>query len=162
MVNKSWTGFKQVMNKSWFAFCLETTILGGWVGGWVVENFADIKAISAQLSWSWGWGWAWQYPWLLIICISSRAFALHQFALFLSYSFLVSIVNNEGGNYRSFWAWVFLGRSLSVPQACSRCSQVFSTLNWRFSRPCLKMLSFMYKWACKMLDTFLPSHQTLS
>ena len=23
---------------------------------WVVMNFADIKAISAQLSWGWGWG----------------------------------------------------------------------------------------------------------
>ena len=34
------------MNKPWFTFCLETTIL---VGG-VVGNFADIKAISAQLS----------------------------------------------------------------------------------------------------------------
>ena len=37
-----------------------STILGGLVGGlvgwWVVENFADIKAISAQRSWSWGWG----------------------------------------------------------------------------------------------------------
>ena len=26
------------------------------------------------------------------------------------------------------WAWVFLGRSLSVPRARSRCSRVFSTL----------------------------------
>ena len=31
----------------------------GWMGGWVVEDYTDNKAISAQLSWSWGWGWAW-------------------------------------------------------------------------------------------------------
>ena len=30
--------------------------VGGLVGGLVVMNYADIKAISAQLSWSWGWG----------------------------------------------------------------------------------------------------------
>ena len=28
----------------------------GWVGWWVDQVFADIKAISAQLSWSWGCG----------------------------------------------------------------------------------------------------------
>ena len=32
---------------------LKTTIMGGW---WVVDNYTDNKAISAQLSWSWGWG----------------------------------------------------------------------------------------------------------
>ena len=31
--------------------------VGGWrMGGWVVEDYTDNKAILAQLSWSWGWG----------------------------------------------------------------------------------------------------------
>ena len=39
---------------------------------------------------------------------------LHQFALFLSYSFLVSIGNNEGGDYMLFFG-------LSVPSKVPRC-----------------------------------------
>ena len=55
------------------------------------------------------------------MCVSSWAFALHQFALFVSYSFLVSIVNNEGGNYM-----LFLG--LSVPGEVPQCSASVLTL----------------------------------
>ena len=37
-----------------------------WVGGWwVLNNYTDNKAISAQLSLGWGLGWAWQYLTLL-------------------------------------------------------------------------------------------------
>ena len=72
VVNKSWTSHEQVSNKSeqflqstscgqiinklyLFTWSLFLTFLGGRVGAWVVMNFADIKAISAQHSWSWGW-----------------------------------------------------------------------------------------------------------
>ena len=51
-----------------------------------------------------------------------------------------------------FWAWVFLGRSLGVPRACSRCSRVFSTLQEHIILCIYCVFDYILLWSCKPHD----------
>ena len=92
-----------------------------------------------------------------VVFVLVSTFALHQLALFLSYSFVVPIVNpfpshNKGRNYTLFLGLSVPGRSLGVPRACSCCSRVFSTLNSGLFGQVIEEFCLMYQLIQLKLD----------